>query len=54
MNGLLTPVRAAHVIGVHPNTLANWRVWKRGPKFLKRGGRVFYQEHELKRWMKRT
>lgn len=33
-------------------TFANWRVRKRGPKFLKLGGRVLYPLKEVEAWEK--
>lgn len=48
----LPPADAARKLGVNPGTLANWRHWGLGPKFVKRGARVFYQEKELERFGK--
>jgi Helix-turn-helix domain len=50
MNKLLTTAEAAKFLGVHPGTLTVWRVWRRGPKFMRRGRRVFYRKSELIKW----
>jgi hypothetical protein len=50
-NVLLTNNEAAHELGVHPVTLANWRVKRRGPPYTKLpGGRVVYDRDELWSW----
>lgn len=46
------PAAAAKKLGVNPGTLANWRHWGMGPKFTKRGSRVYYQEKDLERFSK--
>jgi transposase-like protein len=46
------PAAAARKLGVHPGTLANWRQWGFGPKFIKRGHRVWYAEKDLERFSK--
>ena len=45
---------ALKVIGPY-NTLANWRVQRRGPAFIKIGARVAYRGSDLNAWLdKRT
>jgi hypothetical protein len=46
----LRPVAAAKVLGVHPGTLANWRSLGVGPKFIRRGKRVWYTLRDLNRY----
>jgi len=54
MNGTkdIPPAEAARKLGVNPGTLANWRHWGMGPKFVKRGSRVWYTERDLERFAK--
>ena len=42
---------AAKFTGYSERTLANWRVLRQGPKWVKRGGRVFYPFEALKAWV---
>jgi Helix-turn-helix domain len=51
IDGWLTVLEAARVLGVHPGTLAMWRMWGQGPKFVKKRRRVYYKETELQRWL---
>lgn len=44
---LLTSKQAAHVLGVAPKTLANWRTLGTGPAFHKTGGRCLYLRKDL-------
>lgn len=43
----LTPEDAAHLLGLKSKTLRNWRVSGKGPRYSKRGGRVFYAMKDL-------
>jgi Helix-turn-helix domain len=47
---LLTPVEAAQVLGLSPATLATWRCLRKGPPYVKLGGRVGYQRDSLASW----
>jgi hypothetical protein len=47
----LTQEQAAVVIGVKPTTLATWRHFGRGPKYLKIGRSCFYRRDDIDRWM---
>lgn len=38
---------ASRILRVSPQTLANWRVIGKGPKFVKKGVYVFYPEDEI-------
>jgi hypothetical protein len=47
----LTQEQAAVVIGVKPTTLAAWRHFGRGPKYLKIGRSCFYRRGDIETWM---
>lgn len=47
---MLTTIQAAKILGVHPNTMVNWRWAGNGPKYLKRGNRVYYLDASIKKW----
>jgi hypothetical protein len=50
-NVLLSNNEAALELGVHPVTLANWRVKKRGPGYVKLpDGTIGYEADELRSW----
>ncbi|WP_334180909.1 helix-turn-helix domain-containing protein [Pseudomonas nitroreducens] len=45
---LLTPERAAAVLGLSPRTLAAWRGWRRNIlPYVKVGGRVRYRRQDV-------
>lgn len=46
----LSAQEAAAFLGIHRNTFTQWRVVGKGPVFVKRGGRVFYDTEVLQRW----
>jgi len=44
---------AARYLGaINPRTLENWRVYGRGPRYLKVGDRVVYRRRDLDAWLK--
>jgi predicted DNA-binding transcriptional regulator AlpA len=47
----LTSEQAADEIGVSLSTLAKWRVAGKGPPFKRLGGRVYYPEQEISRYL---
>ncbi|WP_442921261.1 helix-turn-helix domain-containing protein [Mesorhizobium sp. ISC11] len=52
LNKLLLPVDAGIYLGpeghpVAPTTLQFWRTKGRGPRYINRGGRIFYRESDL-------
>jgi len=47
----LTTPEAAKFIGLKPATLEVWRVYGRGPVFLKFGRSVRYDMKDLERWI---
>lgn len=46
----LTAKQAAERIGVHAQTLWDWRKTERGPKFIRRCGRIYYPLKNLDEW----
>ena len=48
----MTTTEAARLLGKHPMTLTNWRMWGRGPQYVRQGRRILYRMADLKRWMK--
>lgn len=42
MSTTLTTAQLGERWGMHPGTLANWRLFKRGPVYQKKGTRVTY------------
>ena len=46
----LTTVEAAKLLAVHPQTLANWRSWQKGPKYRLDGREVRYSRTEVERY----
>lgn len=52
LKALLTPAEAAEFIGgLREQTLATWRMQKRGPRFLKVGSKVRYRKSDLDDWL---
>lgn len=47
----LTQEQAAVVVGVKPTTLAAWRHFGRGPRYLKIGRSCFYRRSDIENWM---
>jgi Helix-turn-helix domain len=50
---LLTPIQAAAILQVKPNTLAKWRVTGEGPAFILVGRSVRYRPCEIARFIDR-
>jgi len=48
----LTTDQTAKLLGVKVDTLAHWRVRRRGPKFLRLEGRVVYPSRELGQYIR--
>lgn len=52
MSELLDTKQAAAYLGLHPQTLADWRYMRKGPKWLKAGGRkIRYRISDIDRWL---
>lgn len=51
----LTPAQAGELVGVSPQTLANWRWLGMGPAYIKltpgRGGRIRYPRAAVEAWL---
>ncbi len=50
-DGRMDTKSAAMYLGFSEQTLRNWKVKGHGPKYLKAGGKVFYFQRELDRWL---
>jgi hypothetical protein len=51
-NGILTEAQAAAmIVDLKPQTLAKWRLRRRGPKYLKLGGKIRYTVTDIQAWM---
>lgn len=50
-DALFTADVAAHVLDVDTSTLARWRCNEQGPKFCKRGTKIYYRKQDLADWM---
>jgi hypothetical protein len=48
---LIGSTQAAELLRILPQTLAVWRVEKRGPRYLKIGRKVFYRRSDLCAWL---
>ena len=46
-----TPAAAGWLNCVSPRTLETWRSLKKGPRYVKVGGRVVYRLSDLEAWM---
>ena len=46
-----TSKEAADYLRRHEVTLARWRTTGEGPRFIKRGGRIYYRTQDLDAWM---
>ena len=51
MNNLLTTNDLASLLGIHPQTLADWRVDKRGPAWVRVGRTVRYSPDVVAAWL---
>ena len=51
-NGILTEAEAAAmIVDLKPQTLAKWRLRRKGPKYLKLGGKIRYRVIDIQEWM---
>lgn len=48
---LLTPGEVAERLQIRENTLAVWRMYGRGPSYIKVGARVRYRWDEVEQWL---
>src|SRR5262249_48025568 len=49
--GLLSQEEAAAKIGVKPPTMAAWRHFGKGPRFIKVGRSCFYRQSDIETWL---
>ncbi len=49
--GLLIPEEVAKLLDVTDQTLALWRMEKRGPDYVKLGRNVFYRKSDVIQWI---
>lgn len=54
MDELLAPAAVAEALGVHPGTLARWRLEHRGPAWIEVEGQIRYRTSDLHRWLERN
>ena len=52
IDGYLTSDNLANRLGLHPSTLAKWRMARTGPPFVRVGKRILYSVTSVERWMK--
>jgi hypothetical protein len=50
-DGRMRSKDASLYTGFSEGTLANWRVKGNGPRFIKRGNRVFYFKTDIDNWL---
>jgi hypothetical protein len=50
-DGRMNGRNAALYLGHKEKTLAIWRSQRKGPRFIKTGGRVFYYQTDLEAWI---
>lgn len=48
---LLTAAETTDLLRLKPQTLAVWRVERRGPRWLKIGRRVYYRSADINAWL---
>jgi hypothetical protein len=51
---ILAPIDVARLLGVHPQTVHNWRSIRRGPEYFKLGPYVFYERAAVERWLRES
>jgi hypothetical protein len=51
-DGRMTRDDAARYLGLKPKTLAMWALQGKGPEMVKIGGRVFYTQNALDRFIR--
>jgi len=49
-NGFLTPKQVAEDLQTTEQQLWAWRQKKIGPRFIRRAGRIYYSENDVKDW----
>lgn len=51
LDGYLTASEMAKELGLHPSTLAKWRMVRRGPPFVRMGKRIMYSIVSFRIWL---
>lgn len=51
---LLSAEETARILGVKPQTLAAWRLYKRGPRYTKMGRLVKYRRSDIEAFIERN
>lgn len=51
---LISQPQAAALIGTTPQTLRDWRVTGRGPRWREIGGRYLYRVADVRSWLRRS
>lgn len=46
-----SPEELADNLGISPRTLAAWRKARKGPAYIKGGGRIYYTSSSLTAWL---
>jgi excisionase family DNA binding protein len=53
MADLLTTAEVAKLLKRHPQTLVQWRMWNKGPRFLVVDGRrIRYRKQDVERYLR--
>jgi hypothetical protein len=48
---VLTPEVVSRLYSIPKGSLANWRTQSTGPKWYKRGRRIFYRREDIESWL---
>ena len=48
---LLSTLQAAHILGLHPDTLRVWRKQQRGPEWVRVGNRYRYSREAIEAFL---
>lgn len=51
LSGTLTSLEAAKFLGVHVQTVKNWRAKGTGPEYMRIGRIIAYHEEDLRAWV---
>ncbi len=48
---MLTPAETARILGVKRQTLSAWRLYGRGPRFVRVGRLIRYRRETIEKWI---
>ena len=51
MKPLLTDRKVAELLNISLSTIRKWRVYGKGPRFVKHGAAVRYREEDVRAWI---